>query len=562
MVNESVPGTEKRMKDAFGQGREIRSGRGAADTSSRTGNRWPDSPAIGLALGACLCVVVTAAPTARATQSADFAVTELISLNPSGDPGDRDSFSPSISADGRFVAFASRAVDLVAGDDNNSEDVFVHDRLTGATVRVSVSSDGEPGNDDSYRPAISPDGRFVAFQSDAANLTPGDTNGATDVFLHDLDAGRTTRVSVGSGNGQANGASFAATLSAAGRVIVFHSDADNLVPDDSNRERDVFVHDRATGQTRRIAPPGDTATASWDAAVSADGRYVAFTAHGDWNARVGPTEDDEASEPPSEATVNRLTAGQIYVYDRERGAFECVSVGNDGEQGNADSFAPDISDDGRRVAFASNASNLVPNDANGATDVFVRDRLDGRTSRVSLADGDREADGESLRPAISGDGGSVAFRSRAENLTGRKHNGRSHVFVHDLATGQTRSVSVNSAGDQGDGNSDWPALSADGRFVVFESAASNLSLCDRNRREDVFVQAPRECEGRVLGDANGDGVANRADIDPFVLAVSDPCVYAKRFPHCDLLCNNDMNGDGAVDFFDIDDFVARIADED
>ncbi len=508
--------------------------------------------------------IIVPTPVARATQAEAYPVTELISVSSAEDGADRDSFSPSISADGRYVAFASRAVDLVAGDDNNSEDVFVRDRAAGTTIRVSVSSDGTPGNDDSYRPVISPDGRFVAFQSDATNLTAGDANGATDVFVHDIQTGRTSRVSVASGGLQANGASGGASISAGGRIVVFSSDADNLVPGDLNRERDIFLHDRETGQTRRLDPPGDGA-AAWDAAVSADGRYVAFAAQGDWKTASADAAAEERDEEAA-ATVSPdgpwLLPDQVYVFDRQLGTFECASVSDAGDEGNADSFAPDISDDGQRVAFASNASNLVPDDGNGLADVFVRDRIEGRTLRVSVGDGGVEADAESLRPAISGDGTAVAFRSRAVNLTGRRDNGRCHVFIHDLSTGRTRCVSVSSAGDQGDGNSDWPALSADGRFVVFESAAANLTLCDRNRREDVFLQAPRDCAGRLMGDADGNGVVERADIDPFVLAVSDPCVYMRRFPQADLICNNDMNGDGAVDFFDIDDFVANVVDTD
>src|SRR5439155_1444704 len=228
---------------------------------------------------------------------------ERVTVASDGTQGNSDSFAPSISADGCFVAFASFASNLVSGDTNGAPDVFVHDRLTGATERVSVASDGTQaqGNDRQSAPSISADGRFVAFDSFASSLVSGDTTGLLDVFVHDRLTGATVRVTLASDNTQGNDSSEAASISADGRFVAFASFASNLVSNDTNATVDSFVHDRLTGATRR------------------------------------------------------------------------VSVGSDGIQGNGGSLEkPSISADGRFVAFASFASNLVSSDTNGAQDVFVR----------------------------------------------------------------------------------------------------------------------------------------------------------------------------------------------
>ncbi len=185
-----------------------------------------------------------------------------------------------ISADGRHAAFGSYASNLVAGDTNGFRDVFVHDRQTGETTRVSVASDGTQANSDASDPVISADGQIVAFWSQATNLVAGDTNGYADVFVHDRSTGETTRVSVASGGGEANSSSGSMSLSGSGRYIAFSTSASNLVSGDSNNTTDVFVHDRATGQTTRVSVASSGAQASGGvsdlAAITSDGRFVAF----------------------------------------------------------------------------------------------------------------------------------------------------------------------------------------------------------------------------------------------------------------------------------------------
>jgi Tol biopolymer transport system component len=335
-------------------------------------------------------------------------------------PANGDSVSPAISADGRFVAFESTASNLVAGDTNESTDVFVRDRVAGTTERVGVASDGAQANSDSYSPVISADGRFVAFESLASNLVVGDTNGSGDVFVRDRVAGTTERVGVASGGAQANRDSLSPAVSADGRFVAFESTASNLVAGDTNSTRDVFVRDRVAATTERVSVGSDGAQANGYSllpAISADGRFVAFESYAS-NLVAGDT---------NEST-------DVFVRDRVAATTERVSV--------ADSLSPVISADGRFVAFASYASNLVAGDTNGSRDVFVRDRVAGTTERVSVASGGAQANRDSHRAVISADGRFVAFLSTASNLVAGDTNGSGDVFVRDRVAATTTLVSV------------------------------------------------------------------------------------------------------------------------
>jgi len=327
--------------------------------------------------------------------------------------------SPSLSADGRFVAFTSAASNLVPGDTNGESDVFVHDRQTGTTTRVSVASNGTQGNDDSGGSggsSLSADGRFVAFTSIATNLVPGDTNDEYDVFVHDRQTGATTRVSVASDGTQGNGISDSPSLSADGRFVAFRSNATNLVPGDTNKANDIFVHDRQTGVTTRESVDSAGRQRSGACCVpslSADGRFVAF---------AGNLDADES------ATGEPATGG-LYVHDRQTGTNTRVSrVGS----------SPSLSADGRFVAFMGNLGS-PPLGNPGYTDVFVHDRQTGTTTPVSVASDGTRGNDHSGFPGLSADGRFVAFRSNATNLVLGDTNRRSDVFlvgpINDTALG-------------------------------------------------------------------------------------------------------------------------------
>ena len=401
-------------------------------------------------------------------------VTTRVSVASEGTQGNGWSGSASISCDGQYVAFTSSASTLVTGDTNGAWDAFVHDLVTDQTTRVSVDSDGAQGNDTSYAGSISCDGQYVTLGSIATNLVANDTNGSPDVFVHDLVTDQTTRVSVDSDGAQGNGASSYPDISSDGRYVGFQSDATNLVSGDTNGASDVFVHDLVTQQTTRVSVDSDGTQSnglSYWCDVSGDGRYVAF--------------QSSATNLVSGDTNN---ATDLFVHDRVTGETTRVSVASDGTQGNNDSFFVDISSDGRYVAFTSDATNLVPGDTNGQRDVFVRDLLTGETSLVSVASDGTQANGYSEYSSISTDGRYVAFGCDATNLVAGDTNAVGDVFVRNRVAGETTRVSVASDGTQGNGLSSYPTISDDARYISFQSHAANLVSGDTNGVEDVFVR--------------------------------------------------------------------------
>ena len=422
-----------------------------------------------------LALILTPAGSVRAMPGN----TTRVSVATGGGQANSGSFDPSISADGRYVAFVSAATNLVSGDTNGAWDIFVHDRQTGQTTRVSVATGGGQANLDSLDPSISADGRYVAFVSAATNLVSGDTNNFQDIFVHDRQTGQTTRVSVASDGTQANGHSYAPSISADGRYVAFASLASNLVSGDTNGAWDVFVHDRQTGETTRVSVASDGTQAigfffGSSPSISADGRYVAFDS---WatNLVSGDTNDKP----------------DVFVHDRQTGQTTRVSVSSDGTQANNGAIYPSISADGRYVAFESNSTNLVSGDTNSVTDIFVHDRQTGQTTRVSVSSDGTQANGGpgwSGNPSsISADGRYVAFHSYADNLVSGDTNSATDIFVHDRQTGVTTRVSIASDGTQANGFSASPSISADGRYVAFMSGATNLVSGDTNNDWDVFV---------------------------------------------------------------------------
>jgi Tol biopolymer transport system component len=404
------------------------------------------------------------------TEGAARTVTTMLSVAAGGGPSDGASDTgtdraAAVSSDGRYVAFTSDATNLVAGDTNGVKDVFVRDTTLGTTTRASVGYLGQadgPSTAFYEVPAISANGRFVAFSSEATNLVPGDTNGVSDVFVRDMALGITTRVSVGPG-GQANGSSNGPAISANGRYVVFFSDATDLIPIPTPYGG-LFIRDRKLGTTELVSRNGSSAEPS----ISAGGRYVAFTA-------ILP--------PPYVDIAYRA----VYVYDRKLHVTKQVSVGPYGEGDDA-SVSPSISGDGRFVAFESSANNLVPGDTNLTDDVFVRDTKLHVTKRISVGF-IGQAFGDSASPSISADGRFVAFMSWADDLVPWDLNGVEDVFLRDRQRHRTILISVG-VGSRSDGGSWSPGISADGRFVAFMSFADNLVPGDTNGASDVFIRGP------------------------------------------------------------------------
>lgn len=399
--------------------------------------------------------------------------TVLISANAAGEEGnDWSYYESSVSADGRYAAFYSNASNLVPGDTNGAIDVFVKDLLTGTLTRVTTSSSGEQSNGSAFVPAISDDGQLIVYSSFASNVVPGDTNGQKDVFAKDLQTGVATLVSATASGAQANGSAGGVTLSGDGHFVAFQSDASNMVTGDTNGVTDLFVRNLRTGALA-LASTSSTGVhangASANASLSADGRFVAFQSDAS-NLVAGDTN----------------TASDVFIKDLLTGQLTLVSTGGAGAANGASAF-PSLSADGRYVAFHSAASNLTAHDVNGVDDVFVKDRLTGNVTLVSSSlDGD-PGNGRSFYPSISADGRFVCFTSSASDLVPGDTNLGTDVFVKDLVTGQLARASVNDAGGQAAAGSYWSSISADGRYVTYESLAANLVPGDTNHTKDVFV---------------------------------------------------------------------------
>jgi len=390
-----------------------------------------------------------------------------VSVSSSGLQANAYSRDADISADGRYVVFWSGASNLVEGDTNGAEEIFLHDLQSGKTTRVSVDSNGAQADNGSFYPVISGDGRFSAFMSDATNLVSGDTNGFSDIFLHDRQTGNTIRVSVSSNGAQANNISDSyVSISSDGRFIVFDSDATNLVSGDTNDFTDIFIYDRLTAITERVSLDSHEAQAnggSSNASISADGRFVAFSS--------------SANNLVNGDTNNHV---DIFIRDRAMGLTTRVSVNSSGVEADRASSDPAISGDGRYVTFSSVATNLFDEEPYGYPHVFVHDRATGMTTLASTQDGYQMV-GWSTMPDISADGRYIAFEfdDRSDGLPYRS------IYIHDRLTGLTRRVSTTGGGED---YAFGPTIASDGRYVAFASNNSHLVPGDTNGESDVFLR--------------------------------------------------------------------------
>jgi len=444
-----------------------------------------------------------------------FAATiERVSVDSSGLQANNSSSNTAISSDGRFVAFTSIATNLVPGDTNGVQDVFVHDNVTGETTRVSVSSSGVQSNGYSTSPSISADGRYVAFGSGASNLVPGAQHG---IFVHDMLTGTTEFVSVNN-----YGANFfystGPSISCDGRYVAFESYTSVMK---------VYVRDRVAGTTEVVSVASDGlghyaySGYSGGASISCDGRYVAFN-----SVNLLVPEDTNGTS-------------DVFVRDRLLGTTERVSVDSNGNQANSYSYPAIISGDGQHVVFISSATNLVPDDNNGLVDAFVHDMQTGITERVSVDSNGNQGYYPTGYFSINYDGSLVALAS-ASNFVPEDTNGLLDVFMRDRLAGTTELVSVDENGNQGNGHSVLPVMSKDGRYVAITSLASNLVPGDTNGKADIFLYdrnpIPDTAEGAAAaieeflasGDIANAGVATSltATLDSSILAQDNGNVYA------------------------------------
>lgn len=384
----------------------------------------------------------------------------------------------SLSANGRLVAFSSWA-SLVPGDTDGYDEIYLRDRTKGTTTRVSIALDGTPPDGQSFDPSLSPKGRFLVFTSNATNLVPGDANGVNDVFLRDLKKGTLERLAPAIGDAEPDGFCYSPRVTDNGQFVVFSSLATNLVAGDTNGEEDVFLHDRKTGTTERISVSSSGAQApdgGIDPSVSANGRWVVFSSlssglvdgvgAGTWHVYLrdrllgttvlldrnmeGEPANRRSAEPiitPSgkfvvfssqasdlvEGDGNGTLGWDVFLYDAKLRTIRCLSVQPDGALPPAgQSYAPAISSSGRFVAFQSGASTLVEGDTNGNHDIFLRDVKKGTTVRVSVDGAGGQVPGYSERPQVSSNGKVVVFESSATTLVPGDLNANTDLFARDL----------------------------------------------------------------------------------------------------------------------------------
>jgi len=421
-----------------------------------------------------------------------------------------------LSDDGRFVAFDSTATDLVRGDTNLVNDVFEFDRVSKATTRVSVASDGSQGLSaskdvspnnlpkGSFEPAISSSGRYVAFNSDDVNLVPGDTNLVSDIFVHDRVTGTTERVSVGAGGMQANNASGPRIgISGDGRYVIFVSDATNLVAGDTNGAKDLFVHDRRTGATTRVTDNA-SGVGGGRVAISADGRYVAF-----------PMSPSTASQPSTGQTQ------QVWIRDLKTGKLARGDLDSHGQAtatpliGGSFVMNHGLSADGRYLLFSSvdayvPAKTTMSNVAGApGYEVYRRDLRTGITERVTITSAGEERDGGTLGDAaLSSNGRFVSYATFQDfGATTRVPCGLCAgeiVWVHDCLTGQTDVATMTADGQRAAPQSgqaaDGPTISANGRYLAFTSNIPGLASGDKGAftQWQTYVRDRGDPQGATL----------------------------------------------------------------
>ena len=378
--------------------------------------------------------------------------------------------------DARFVTYLSAATNITGEDTNTRMDCYRYDRFFGVTLLMSVGTTGNAGNAESVRYAtngrmVTPDGRYALFTSYASDLVSGDSNGKADVFLRDTNGlGSTLRVSLANGGGQITGAdSFALGVSTDGVKVLFTTSASLLSPD-TNGVPDVYLYNRSSKVLSLVSQANGAAVGSGHGVMSENGNYIAFTTS---KSLVG-------------ADTNQVN--DIYWKDLTTGNLRLASVAASGAPPDGPSEHPAISGDGLRVAFISNATNIVSGDTNGASDVIVKDLNTNTLFRASTATGGAQVAKPSCdRVSLSGTGQFVAMSCRGNGLEAGDTNGQLDVFVKDLAANTTTLVSRVANGAIGNRDTSYPVISKNGAEIGFTSAAYNLELPDGNGAADVFV---------------------------------------------------------------------------
>lgn len=359
--------------------------------------------------------------------------------------------------------------------------------LIGANALVSKNSSGTKGNSNSEMSDISLDGRYVVFQSQASNLVSGDTNNLYDIFLKDTMTNIVTRVSVDSSGSQSNGHSQDPKISGDGNFIVYMSGATNLVPNDTNGHADIFRYNTTTGITELVSVDESNNQAdngSGYPVVDTEGRFIAFI----------------TTSTNLSSVVDTNSVYDVVLKDMATGSATYLSQSDSGVLSNGQSSLPKISCDGRYIAFSSSATNLVSGDTNGKTDGFITDMLGTRT----VANFTLSANQNTYVNDISCDGRYVLYTTTSSNEISGDTNGKSDAFRYNRTNGLKDRVSIHENGSAPINDSSGAALSADGRYAIFQSTRSNFftNSTDNNSNNfvnnDLFIRDMQASSMRVL----------------------------------------------------------------
>jgi len=442
-------------------------------------------------------------------------------------------YSSDITPDGRFVTFSSIATNLHPDDTDVTNDVYVRDRLLGTTTLVSRAAgvSGAKGNGHSVRSSISDSGRFVAFDSAATNLNAADVSSQFSIYVRDLVNNTTTLVSRadGPGGASAGGDSFMPSVSSDGRRVAFQSSANNIHASDTDGFTDIFIRDMSSDVNILVSQATGGAKGNGHSSfpsISSDGYYVAFSSFAS-NLHA----DDSVVD--SDVYVRETFSNATFLISRANGAS--------GARGNSNDEWPDISADGRFVAFSSGSNNLHPDDNPGFSDIFVRDRLTDTTVLASRATGGSGAAGNnnsSFPPGISPDGRYVAFTSAATNLDPQPTVVTNNLFIRDLQEMHTVRADLTADNEQAEGSGSYEPVMADDGVIVFETDANNLVSPDDNWQRDVVLRE---------ADLDGDGILEPQDNCP---SAANPLQENSDFDPNGDACDSDDDDDGLTDFND------------
>ncbi|MDF2534684.1 MAG: domain protein beta Propeller [Bacillales bacterium] len=412
---------------------------------------------------------------------------KMVSINELGIQAEKGSIKPSISADGNLVVFESESSNLVKGDNNNATDIFVKNISTDSIMIVSTSKKGSIAKGFSSNAVISSNGRYVAFESTAANLVSNDTNGTySDIFLKDLTTGDIQLISKTSSGNQVLAASSLPSISTDGLYVTFQANG-SLIEGIETMGNHLYIYNCLTGATEMVdvSETGEIANlaGNYRPNISGDGRYVIFESE---STNLVPNDNNYSTD--------------IFVRDCLENKTVRVNISSEGAPSTASCYSPSISADGRYVEFQSIANNLVADNATDYnTDIFIHDRdTDGNgvfdeTNRISTIKASVSTTGQigssgSVDGYISANGQYVVFSSSASNLVDSDTNSKTDIFVHNISNGVTTRVNLSVYNVEANNHSYYPVISADGQCVAFASTASNLTDSDTNGDlADIFV---------------------------------------------------------------------------